>query len=492
MAQINTRLFIEKYLKILDKNSKITDFKLNEPQIRLYNVIQEQYRLGKPIRIIILKARQMGFSTLVEGIGCTLTVTTPNYKFGIITHTDDATNNLYNMSRRFYNYLPEPLKPTEKANNAKNLIFDTKDGTGLGSSINCMTAGAKAVGRSATFNFLHISEYAFWEEKTKQDTLLGLLQAVPNTPDSVVIIESTANGYEDFKARWDRAVSSQDNDKAIGEYIPVFFAWFELADYTMPYNGFRLTNFEDVTYGNEIEIMKKYGLTLDQMTWRRWCILANCGGSLTKFKQEYPMNPFEAFVSTGRNVFDKEIIEKRLYALRAYKPIKVGHFEFDMSNDFKIDNIKWVDSSTGYIKIFEEPITKHPYVIAGDPAGDGADFFTAQVINNITKNQVAMFKNCMDEDLYAQQLYCLGWYYNFAMIGIETNFTIYSTKLLEIYDYPTLYIRQTEDTFSSQFKNSHGFKTTMKTRPLVLNNLKKMVRECIDCIVCREIGRAHV
>lgn len=470
---INTKAYIENYLKIQDKKSQLIPFKLNQPQNRLYDVIKRQSQQQKPIRIIILKARQMGFSTLTEAIGFKNTATRPNYKFGIITHSDDATNNLYAMSKRFYNNLPEPLKPQEKLNNAKELIFDTKDGKGLGSFIRCMTAGSQGVGRGYTYNFLHISELAFWQGN-KLATLAGLMQSVPNTPDSVVIIESTANGYDEYKQLWDEAVAGKDDEYGLGGFEPVFFAWWEMDEYSMPYNGFKLTEEEE-------KLKERYNLTNDQLTWRRWCIKNNCNGDINMFHQEYPSCPEEAFIYTGQNYFDKELILERMAQIEGLEPLHKGFFDCQVGME-EIEDIQWLDHKDGYIKIFEEPKIGYPYVLAGDPAGEGSDFFTAQVIDNTNGHQVAVLKTAIDEDLYASQLYCLGKYYNWAMIGIETNITKYSTILLQNWGYPELYQRDKEDTFTGMKIKAYGFKTTRGNRLSILAEFARTFREDISII----------
>ena len=195
---INTKKYIEEYVKIRDKNSNIIPLIFNEPQLKYYNTIKELKKQGKPVRIIILKARQMGFSTATEAIFFKETATKTNVNTAIVAHKEDSTTNLFNMSKLMYNQLPEVLKPEKKNSNAKELVFNNKDGTGLNSKIKCMTAGGDGVGRSDTINNLHLSELAFWQGDKKQ-TLLGLLQAVPNTPNTMIVIESTANGFEYFK-----------------------------------------------------------------------------------------------------------------------------------------------------------------------------------------------------------------------------------------------------------------------------------------------------
>jgi hypothetical protein len=467
MMNINTKKYVEEFIKIRDKNSNIIDFQLNIPQQKLYDIIKKQKEMSKPVRVIILKARQMGFSTLTEAIIFKDTATKKNINSGIITHKEDATTNLFNMSKRMYDNLPAPLKPEIKNSNAKELIFDTKEGNGLGSKIKCMTAGSGGVGRSDTFNNLHISELAFWQGD-KKETLTGLFQAVPNTPNSMVIIESTANGYEYFKELWDRA------NKGESDYVPLFVGWNELTEYQMPYNNFTLTKEEE-------QLKEIHNLTNEQLTWRRWCIANNCGGDELQFKQEYPINPHEAFLSTGNCVFNKDKIIERLEVIK--KPLRTGYFSYDYDG-LKLTNIKWNTDKDGYIKIYEVPNLKK-YAIGGDTAGDGSDSFTAQVLDQ-DGNQVAVLKQKFDEDLYAKQMYCLGVYYNEALIGIESNFSTFPIKELERLGYKNQYIREKQDTYTGRLEKSFGFRTTSLTRPNIIAYLKQIVRENIECINDKE------
>ena len=186
---LNCRDYIETFLKIRDKEGKIVPLKLNPPQLRLYETIRKQWAAGKPVRIIILKARQMGFSTLTEGIIFWATATSAQTESMIVAHQDEATGNLFRMSKRFLDELPGPLRPMMKASNGQELNFDrpsrSKDERkGLGSRIRCATAGGRGVGRSYTLRCLHLSEFAFWPGE-KRETLTGLMQAVPDTMDRV-------------------------------------------------------------------------------------------------------------------------------------------------------------------------------------------------------------------------------------------------------------------------------------------------------------------
>ncbi len=465
---INTKQYIEKYIKIRDKSGKIINLQFNEPQQRLYDIIKEQKLKNKPVRIVILKARQLGFSTIAESILFKETTTKFNVNTGIITHQDEATKNLFNMSKLMYECLPPEMKPSKKASNAQELIFDNDKGTGLKSKIRCMTAGSQGVGRSYTYDNLHVSELAFWPGN-KKTTMTGLLQAVPNLSSTIIIIESTANGFEYFKEIWDGAVAGEN------DFIPLFVGWNELKDYQMPYTGFELTS-------EEIQLQKDYNLSLEQLTWRRWCIRNNCSNDIEQFKQEYPITPEEAFISTGACYFNKEIIMGRINKIKNIKPLRKGYFSYSINGN-NISDIEFIDDDKGYIDIYEEPKEGHPYVLGGDTAGDGSDYFTGLVIDNSNSKQIAKLRhNKIDEDEYSRQIYCLGTYYNNALVGLENNYSTYPTKKLKEYDYPKMYIREVEDNIAEVIQDKYGFLTTKATRPIILAMLKEIFRDNISYI----------
>ena len=466
---INTQKYIEKYIKIRNKEGRIIPLKLNAPQQKLYDIIKEQKQARKPVRIIILKSRQMGFSTLTESIFFKETATKFNRRTGIITHLATATTNLFNMSKLMLDNLPEDIKPSVQKSNAQELIFDNDTGTGLKSRIKCMTAGTSGVGRSDTFDNLHLSELAFWQGDVTA-TLTGLFQAVPNLPDTMIIIESTANGYEKFKELWDQAVNGEN------DFIPLFVAWYELPEYSMPYSGFKLTP-------EEIELKELYNLTNDQLEWRRWCIRNNCQGSVEQFHQEYPSSPDEAFLSTGKCIFDKNAIINRLKYVT--KPIKQGYFTYNeqLAKHNIMTDIKWVNDKRGCIKIYKLPNTPQftKYAIGGDTAGETeGDFFSSDVIDAKTLEQAATIHLQTDEGLYARQMYCLGKYYDWALIAVETNYSTYPQKKLEELGYPNFYVRETTDRYDKKVTKQFGFNTNRKTKPLILAGLVELVRDHTD------------
>lgn len=465
----NAMQYIQSFLKIKTKDNRIVPFMLNGPQRRLYEIIKREAQANKPIRIIILKARQMGFSTLTEALIFHRTATKHNVNSLIIAHKDDAASNLFGMSKLFYNELPKILRPARRASNAKELIFDAPSRSsqkGLNSRLKCATAGGEGVGRSDTFSNVHISEFAFWGGR-KMETLNGLLQSVPSAPGTMVVIESTANGFDEFKRLWDSAVKGEN------DFVPVFFPWFELEEYQRPYDGFELTK-------DERELKSRFGLTLEQLSWRRWCVKNNCAGDEALFRQEYPSAPEDAFVATGECVFDTKKITDRLCSVK--KPIKQGFFVYSYDG-MTVSDIRWNESGRGSIKIYSEPKEGFPYVLGGDTAGEGSDRFTAHILDNTSGEQTAvLLSGAMDEDEYARQVYCLASYYNNALVGLEANFSTFPIRELARLGYSRQYVRETPDTFSGAVRKSYGFRTTAATRPVIIAGLVAVCRDSIQLI----------
>lgn len=115
--------------------------------------------------------------------------------------------------------------------------------------------------------------------------------------------------------------------------------------------------------------------------------------------------------------------------------------------------------------------------------GEGSDYFTGHVLDNTTGEQVAVLKQEYDEITYTRQMYCLGLYYNTALIGIEANYTTYPIQELERLKYPKQFVREKEDTYTKKSVKAYGFKTTTITRPLILGELQTVVKELINLIV---------
>lgn len=465
--------YIERFLKIRTKDGRVIPLRMNPAQEKLYRAVKRRQDAGKPVRVIILKARQMGFSTMVEALLFHQAATHFHTECMIVANSEEATANLFRMSRRFYDELPEQIKPVMRASNAQELVFDkpARDngpGLGLDSRIRCATAGGRGVGRSYTLRGLHLSEFAFWPGD-KRETFTGLVQAVPDQPGTMIFVESTANGYDEFKNMWDAAVQAQRDGE--DGFIPLFFPWFEMEEYRRAVPpGFTRT-------AEEAELAESFGLDDEQLCWRRWCIANQCGGDLNLFHQEYPSTPDEAFIATGQCVFDQAKLVLRRDRVRQLDWER-GKFRVERGLDGKIVRYVWTQDGKGPIRILKHPEPGAPYVIGGDTAGTGSDWFVGQVLDNRTGEQVAVLHHQYGERAYAEQMYCLGMYYNEALIGVETNYSTYPEMCLEDLGYKRLYVRQRYDDYTGKLVPAFGFDTNSSTRPVIVDGLKDVADRC--------------
>jgi phage terminase large subunit len=184
----------------------------------------------------------------------------------------------------------------------------------------------------------------------------------------------------------------------------------------------------------------------------------------------------------GKTIFPKQIVSERIAYLRDKNPLKRGFFFYDHDDTKVLDeSIKWIDDPEGAIKIYED-VQKAPYVLGGDTAGEGSDYFTGHIINNTTGNQAAVLKQQYDEIDYARQMYCLAKYYNRALVGIEVNFSTYPMRKFEEWKYPKIYVREVQDSFTRKLEKRFGFHTGKITRPLIIANLVTIVKESVSLI----------
>lgn len=290
---IRTRLrddfshYAHRCLKIRPKDPRAGNqpLTLNKAQAYLHEQIEAQRAATGKVRALVLKGRQQGISTYIGGRFYWRTTHAKGIRCFILTHEQDATNNLFGMVERYHENCPALVKPATGAANAKELIFSKlESGYAVG------TAGTKAVGRSQTIQLFHGSEVAFWPNA--ETHFAGVVQAVPDLPGTEILLESTANGVGgEFHARWQQA------EKGIGDYIAVFVPWFWQEEYRRDVpDGFDLDDEERLYQAS-------YGLSLEQMAWRRNKIAELKDPIL--FKQEYPATAAEAFQMSGHDGFIK-------------------------------------------------------------------------------------------------------------------------------------------------------------------------------------------
>jgi hypothetical protein len=466
---------IEMCFVIVDKDKKTSPFFLNEVQRDFCNRLNQaraDYKAGTRINIkfLILKGRQQGFTSLITAYQLANTITRKNFEG--FTAADEDTNSstiFENKAKYPYTALPEQIKPTEKYNNRKQLLFEK-----LHSSWEVKTA-SKNMGRSRTINFFHGSEVAFWKDGIS-GVQAGLGEAL--TKDAIQIYESTANGYNEYKELW-------DSDK----WENCFYEWWRTEEYRTSFENDhkRLWFVEQVDIGTEwiwerCRWLKGKNLDGEQIYWyyNKW--YGYIDSSL--IKQEYPCTAEEAFLATGECVFNQESIVARIDELeqlhKTEKPIR-GSFTFDYVNEQIVEkSIKFNPDDNGPVTIYEYPEPRVPYVIGGDTAEGGIDYSAGDVTNNITGNQAAVWHGKTDTDLFAKQMYCVGKFYNNALIAIEVNFDRHPVKELTRLRYHRQFKREMIDKITKQ--KQYGFLTSSITRPVIIDELKIIVRDHIHLI----------
>lgn len=264
-------------LTIRTKAGELTRFRLNRAQEHLHRLLEQQKAEKGWVRAIVLKGRQQGVSTYVQARFYWKTSLNPGLRAYILTHRTDATANLYAIAERFLNHAP--IRPSTGASNAKEMLFDRLD-----SGYQVATAGSEGTGRSATAQLFHGSEVGFWP--FADDHLSGIGQIIARIPGTEIILESTGNGIANVFHRLWQAAERGDSD-----YMPVFIPWFWDEGYQAdPPPGFTLSDEEEA-------YRAAHTLTLRQMAWRRAKIESDFGGEVSRFGQEYPATPSEAFVA---------------------------------------------------------------------------------------------------------------------------------------------------------------------------------------------------
>ncbi len=422
--QNNPIFFIEELLWIKTKKRELVPLKYNEEQLKIYNTITRERSENKPVRVIVLKCRQTGVSPEAESLMFQETSTHSNVDSMIIAHNIESTNHLFKMSKLFNDKLDSnTYKPMVSSSNRKEIIFENpnkRDRTknpGLRSSIRVETAGNLQAGRAYTLHNLHISELAFWENPT--DVMTGLLQSVPDEPNTMVIIESTANGMGNyFYDLWQDAVAGKN------DFVPIFIPWWTVKEYSrIAPKDFELFDYDHPNYDNEVRIVKRFNLTLDQMYWRRQKIKNYFKNELKKFQQEYPADYIEAFITTGSHVFDLEIIKDYNELIKNVEPMR-GEFRWldnmDLSeikdseakNSQMRNGVQFLPRGNGRWLLWEFPKDDDKYVLGADVAEGLADgnFSAAEIISRKNIAQVAKFVDHIKPEIYSDELAKVGYF----------------------------------------------------------------------------------
>ena len=434
------------FCKVVDKNGKTVPFVMNPQQTELVNGLSKYN--------IVLKSRQLGITTVSCCLSLYYAITQPNSHCMLISFSMDSANSIFDKLKSMYDSVPSAIKPREMANNRSYLKFDN------GSKISVTTMGSKELARGSSLKFVHVSEVAFCKQDKVAKQLLAIEQAL--LPDGKIILESTANGLNEFSNLWERAEQGESL------YKPFFFSWIDdKIMFAEEYKQFA-TRYKGI-YGKsltreELEPIEQtyfdMGATLEQLMWRR---LKIANSTELQFRQEYPASPIEAFITSGANIFNVEKVQ-RLYNER--KTIE------------KITNIPNIPLElklylNNYLSVWETPQRGVKYYIGVDSAeGVGQDYTVIDVLNE-DGVEVAQFRtNKIQAYEMATITNAMGLWYNRALLVVEKASTggVILDRLRNTFHYFNIYKSKDYDKFG-KMKKKIGWVTSSKSKPILINDL---------------------
>ena len=459
------------YLEIRDKDANLVPLLLNSTQLKINEKIQARRRQGRPVFIFVLKARQLGVSTYTQAVDFAFTSQRSNINSLVLADDVDGASYIFKMNEIFYDRmsLRHPhLTPERQRSDERRLEFAKTY-----SRIMIDTANNERAGRKYTLQYVHLSEVAFF--KNFSGIMQGLMPAISRSPDTVVILETTANGVNDVSAFYWKQKAAYEADPEATDWIVMFCSWKEHAEYSREFYNVTLRDkFEKSLSQKELKLMGDHGLTLEQLYWRRQMIEDAFGGDDEKFEVEYPLTDEEAFKSTSRQVFPDAITNPQ--KVNILVPERRGEIELvDRRRSFMPDQ-------RGFLKIYQASQPEEKYVIGADTCESALthDEACAQVIKRSTWTQVAHLHGHMNPEDFAERLIALGLYYNRALLCPERNGPgLVTVTYLANRMYPNI-CRQRKSVVSDSGQWSeteeYGFHTNVKTKPLIIDQLQNALR----------------
>jgi hypothetical protein len=529
-------MYAEEVAWIVDKRGQLVRLKPKPAQLKLDAALEAQRLAGLPMRVLVGKARQWGGSTWTE---CKITQRTtlrPRHRSLIVAHDGDTAGNLFRIAQTIYANLPDEeewLKPRIANQRKERLMYfanpsriaRNQGDVGLDSFILAAPAGEYEAGRGQTFHSFHGSECAFWSDLKRK--LTSLMQTVPDEPETMIVLESTSNGFNHWKTLCDAAEAGEN------EFALVFVAWWEEAGYTRPFIDAEereafAAEVGSGDYGEDEPGLLDLGLTLEQLNWRRWAIVNKCQGDLRIFQQEFPSTLAESFLTTGKRVFSGVIVDKIVRELENVEPISTGTFEVAESVKRKVPGgiadvplaAKWAEKRAGPWSVFEWPqvemsmedaarrfadgklsaedlarvthgardgrIPEGQYIVTVDPA-EGAEtdegesaWHAIDVGDHRTRAQCAVYQSRHDPDEVADQAYLAALHWNRAWLVFEVTGGYglsMARRVWKVYRYPLIYVRKPLDSKSERHEDRLGYSTNVATKPVIEDDLKRVLRE---------------
>lgn len=449
-------LYARSCLTVVTKGGSKLRLHLNRSQRKVQATIDKMRARGRPPRIVALKARQVGISTDTQGRMFHGVHLNPNRTALTIAHKRDSARQIVTMSKTFLAHLPKGIAPKIESETKLNFLLSN------GSKVDVEVA-TEGGGRGWTAQYLHLSEFARYPNPS--GVLGGALDAVPATTDSLIVVESTAKGMNEFYDLYVQAKTGQS------DWAPIFIPWHEDEGYRLHVPPEGLGELDK----DERDLVRRFHLDDAQLAWRRFKIREKKGDKLL-YQQEYPCDDREAFVVTGSPVFEKDTIDFYADALTMPGVVLPEPREIEWDADER--KHKMNAHSHGRFHVYQEPLARHLYVVAVDCSeGDaGSDPSPIVVLDRMTLDIVAVWDGRQRPDLLARTSAAICDYYNKGRCIWEANgpglaFQIEFERLWDDY-----YMREaSQDSVSRKLTDKAGFYTSPKTRSYLFNILRRFV-----------------
>lgn len=458
--------YAQYFHKIKTKIHGVQPFTLRQYQKDYINQIQS---IKGPVRSIVLKPRQAGFTTLVSSFFAWKMATNFNFRGIGLADQYDRTLEMSQIYSHFFDSLEIKVKPSILKDNDERLILDNEKSTGLGSGIKYSTARDKNAGRAGSRLFAHLTEAAFFLYPDEIDD--GIQNSIPLADNSFVIKESTANGKQGvgkaFFDLWTAAVAGESL------YKPYFVSWFKIDDYTIDLKqGLQLTDTE-----KEIMLLEP-NVTQGNLAWRRLKLSEYRSDKENqalspeeRFKQDFPLTPEEAFLNSGRPVFDQTKLNRIITNLRNAMPK-------NFAEHIKTEN-HVLKNRLKEFKIFQPPRDNRQYFVGAD-ISEGLDIGDSSAICVLDHDLkiVATWKGKIDPDLMGHLLIGIGEMYNNALLIPEKN-NMGLTTVITIRNagYYKIYKKIIEDKTTKERRTELGWRTTSLSKMEMLNETISLFRE---------------
>lgn len=473
------------HLRIANKEGITIPYKASPGGLKLSKAIRAQETAGKPVRIVCLKASQVWMSSSTATEVFHRVPFFSGRRAIVLADSDMHTKLVYGYYDQYVKSYSENPYGSEyhAAVELPPLVSATEDTFewANGSVIACHTAYNPDVCRSRPYNWAHLSEAAFY--RSLGGVMLALMQRVPLSRDSGVIVESTANGMGgDF---YDLCQQAKGGRSGWGF---VFFAWWEHPENVCSPDLLGYSDnfqFQKSLTRDELIERQKYNLTLNQLAWRRYKIETDCGGRIERFRQEQPGNSEEAFQASGRTIFDMAALSRMPLVEQPTR----GRLElFDVGIEKRI---QFIFQDGGELSVYRNPQPGGEYCIGVDHAegiDPGAkqgksdpDWCSASVIDCKTGEQVAKLRERYEPGPWAERIYLLGKWYNWAFLAPERKAVGKAVigKLLEM-QYPVELIYAAERDPSDRrpaLLQELGYETNTVSRPYLVSTLENAIRD---------------